>query len=425
MMKSAIFRVGARLVPLCLVFHPLFCSVSAAPSCSVDGVTPWAVRPTAMDVCLWEENTVWLDDNATAEKENPLRQVAGGFQNDGREGGVPVSSAAVDDKDGDPSRRGAASLQRITPISAVLVEEQPLLLEPAEEGFMVDIMALHGSVVRQLYSVLVAGLVCCILGSRVWRLSRNLKRLAWTSRDRKEAWRATCNYFRSWATVTSKAMRFLAEDWRDWRAQPVPSWATRPPPARVGVLGRVCTDVRWWLWMVWLGGSTLMSGMWGELCGTKTTTATTAQPPPRATEPTAQPPPRATEPTTQPPPRATHPTPGPNVAEDWHAWKLHPVRERPVRQQRPAIQDGIGVWARRVWSDVGWWIWFVWFGISTFWCELRKELRRTDFDGSDEEELQPSSTASAGAQRPKAASGTRLPKGAKAASRKAMKPRAR
>lgn len=413
MMKSAIFRLGARLVPLCLVLHPLFCSASAAPYCSVDGVTPWAVRPAAMDVCFGEENTVWLDDNA--EKENPLRPVAGGLQNGGKDGAVPVSSAAVDDKDGDPSRRGAAS---ITPISAVMVEDQPLLLEPVEEGFMIGIMALHETLVRQLYSVLTTGLFFCVLGFRVWRLSWNLKRLAWTYRDRKDAWRATCDYFRSWATVTSKAMRFLAEDWRDWRAQPVPLWATRPPPASVGALGRVSAEVRWWLWMVWLGGGTLMSGIWGELCGTTTTQ------PPRATEPTTQPPRRTTAPTMQPSPRATRPTPGPYVAEDWHAWRLHPaVGARPVRQPRPAIQDGIGIWARRVWTDTRWWIWFVWFGISTFWCELQKELRRTDFDDSDEEELEP--TAASEIKRPKAASETRLPKGAKAARRKAMKPRTR
>lgn len=416
MMKSAIFRVGARLVPLCLVLHPQFCSASAAPSCAVDGVIPWAVRPAAMDVCLWEDNAAWLDDNATAEEDNTLRQLTAGLQNDGRDGGVPVSSAAVDDKGGESSRRGAAS---ITPISALLVGDQPLLLEPVEEGFMTPIMALHGTLVRQLYSLLTTGLVCCIIGFRVWRLSWNLKRLAWTPRDRREAWSATCDYFRSWATVTSKAMRFLAEDWRDWRAQPVPSWATRPPPASVGALGRIHADVRWWLWMLWLGGSTLISGIWGELCRT-----TTTQPPPRATEPTTQPPPRATRPTTRPPPPATHLTPGTYVTEDWHAWRHHPVGARPVRQQRPAIQDGIGIWARRVWSDVGWWIWFVWFGIRTFWCELQKELRRTDVDDSDEEELQPS-TASAETQRPKAASETRLPKGAKAARRKAMKPRTR
>ncbi|KAK0751437.1 hypothetical protein B0T18DRAFT_68425 [Schizothecium vesticola] len=408
MMKSAIFHVGARLVPLCLVFYSPFCSASAAPSCSADAVTPWAMLPAAMDVCFWEENTAWLDDNATAEEEN---SVAGRLEDNSGGGGVVVSSAAVDDKDGDPLRRGAAACHRITYLSGVLVAEQLLLLELVEQGFMISTLNAHWNLMGHFCSVLAGGLGFAMLSIRVWRWIRNLKRSAWTSRSRKEAWRATREYCRSWTTVTSKAMRFLAEDWSDRRAQPVPSWATQPPPTHVGVAVGLCAEVRWWLWMVWLGVSTLTSDLCGELCGTTTTTTTT----------TTQPPLRVTQPTPQPPPGVTRPTPEPYTAEDWHAWRVYPVRTRPAWQQRPAIQGGIRVWARRVWSDVRWWIWFVWFGISTFCCELRKELRRAELDDSDEEELQPT-TASA-TRRPMAASATRLPKGAKAARRKAMKPR--
>ena len=395
------------MVPLCLVFCPPFCSASAAPACSADAVHPWVMRPAAMDVCFWKENTAWLDDNATAEDKKP---VAERLEDDGGGGRVVVSSAAVDD-DGDPSRRVAASRQRITYISEVLVAEPLLLLEPVEEGYMISTLNAYWNLMGHFYSVLAGGLSFAMLSIRVWRWIRNLKRSAWTSRARKEVWGATRDYYRSWATVTSKAVRFLAEDWRDWGAQPVTLWATRPPPARARVAVRLRSKVRWWLWMVWLGVNTLASDLRKELCGKATTaTAATTQPPGVA------------QPMPKPAPGVTQPAPRPYAAEDWHAWRVYPVRARPVRQQRPAIQDGIGAWTRRVWSDVRWWIWFVWFGISTFWCELRTELRRAELDDdSNEEEVQPT-TASA-TRRHMAASATRLPKGAKAARRKVMKPR--
>ncbi|KAK1828504.1 hypothetical protein QBC39DRAFT_150692 [Podospora conica] len=418
MMKSAIFRGGARcLVPLCLLFYSLFCSASTAPSCSADAVAPWAVRPPAMDICFREEDTVWLDDNATVEEDRLTHRAAGGLEDDNGDSGVAVSSAAVDvdDKDGNPSELGPAGRHQISYLpSTGLVAERPVLLEPIDEGSIISALNARGNLMVQLYCVLAGALGVCIL-QYLWQWMSNSVRSAWTSPTRKEAWRATRDYYRSWEIVTRKAMRFLAEDWRDLRAQPVGSWMTWPPPTRAGLAVRLALEVRWGLWMLWLGANNLLLGAWMELYGT-TPTPTTTQPTPRDTQPI---------------PRVTNTTPGPYAAEDWQSGRVYPVpvRARPVRQRRPTIQDdGVWVWAKRCLSDTRWWIWFVGFGVRTFWCELRKELNRTEFDDdsdeSEEEEPQQPTTPASGLQKPTApAAKTQRPKASEARPPKGPEPR--